>query len=103
MSDLRLVRSNQLPSRTTSPLPTPPSISTTSPATSPTMLPHGLEPLRRLFLHANLNRLLTLQPESETQIATIITRMLDAAERIDAARNHATQGPPEADRQVLLR
>jgi hypothetical protein len=101
MTDLRLVVSNQLPSLTISTRPKPPSISTNSPAISPTPSPPGFEPLQKLFLHANLNRLLTLQPECEPQIARTISRMLDAAERIAAEHNDA-QGQAKADREVLL-
>jgi hypothetical protein len=102
MTDLRLVASNQLPSLTISTRPKPPSTLLTSPVTLPMARPPGFEPSRRLYLHANLNTLLTLQPECEGQIASLISRMLAAAERIDAERKDASKGPAEADRQVLF-
>ena len=90
MTYLRLVRSESLSLRTSTP-PAPPSISTTSPVTLPMARRHGFEPSRRLYLHANLNRLLSLQPECEAQIASILQRMLDAAEAIDAGRSDAEE------------
>lgn len=102
MTDLRLVASHQLPFPDTSKRRKPRSTSTTSPVISPNRSPHGFDPSQRLYLHTDLNRLLTLQPESEPQLANIIRRMLAAAERIDAERNGAAEGQAEADREILL-
>jgi hypothetical protein len=105
MTDLRLVTSNLR-----SPNPLPPTARPPTSLTSPESLPkprlHGFEPSQRLLLHAKLNRLIALQPECEPMLTRIISRMLDSAELIDAARNatgcHAPERETETDRQVLL-